>query len=165
LLGLPAFTSKVPHLPTLEAWKVVGGKLLWRPDGSLLWQWSRSTVELLLLLLLLLLLWLLLLELSLLVLWVIAPIMLLLRSRWGIHHEVLRRSTTRATTGRGSRHHPLPLLLIGLSNGLHQPFLINGCTCQFVIRQGGELSQALLQVDGKSFTVQVSLLLNRIDMI
>jgi hypothetical protein len=50
LLGLAAFCSKVAHLPSIEAWKVAGGKLLWRPGGSLLWQWSRSTVKLLLLL-------------------------------------------------------------------------------------------------------------------
>jgi hypothetical protein len=86
--------------------------------------------------LVLLLLQLLLLELSLLVLWAIAPILLLLRSaqltpRWGIHLAVLRTSTARTTTDRESRHHPLPLLLIGLSNGLHHPLLINGCTRQF----------------------------------
>jgi hypothetical protein len=127
----------MPHLPAVEAWEVVGGKLLWRPDGSLLWWWSMSMVELLLLLLLLQLL---LLELPLLELWAIAPILLLLRSaqltlRWGIHHVVLRRSTARTTTSRGSKHHPLPLplLLIGLSNGLHQPLLINGSTRQFIV--------------------------------
>jgi hypothetical protein len=101
--------SKVPHLPTVQEWEVAGGKLLWRPDGSLLRRWSRSIVELLLLLLLLwlllLLLWPLLLELPLLELWMIALILLLLRStqltpRWGIHHVVLKRSTARATTGR-----------------------------------------------------------------
>jgi hypothetical protein len=70
LLGLAAFMSKVPHLPAVEAWKVVGTKLLWWPDGSLLQRWSRSMVEQLLLLL----------ELSLLVLWAIAPILLLLWS-------------------------------------------------------------------------------------
>jgi hypothetical protein len=37
----------------------------------------------------------------------------------GIHHAVLWRSTARTTTGRGYRHHPLPLLLIGFSNDLH----------------------------------------------
>jgi hypothetical protein len=74
LLGLVAFSSKVAHLPTVEAWKVVGWELLWRPGGSLLWQWGRSTVELLLLLLL----WLLLLKLPRFELWVIAPILLLL---------------------------------------------------------------------------------------
>jgi hypothetical protein len=58
----------VAHLPTVEAWKVVGGKLLWRPDGSLLWQWSSGTVELLLLLL----------ELLRLELWAITLILLLL---------------------------------------------------------------------------------------
>jgi hypothetical protein len=34
---LAAFSSKVAHLPAVEAWEVAGGKLLWRPDGSLLW--------------------------------------------------------------------------------------------------------------------------------
>jgi hypothetical protein len=55
LLGKAAFSSEVAHLSTVEAWKVAGGKLLWWPDGSLLRQWSRGTVELLLLLQLLLL--------------------------------------------------------------------------------------------------------------
>jgi hypothetical protein len=59
LLGQTAFSSKVVHFPTIEAWKVAGGKLLLWPDGSLLRWWSRGTVELLWLLL-----WLLLLELS-----------------------------------------------------------------------------------------------------
>jgi hypothetical protein len=36
LLRQAAFSSKVAHLPIVEAWKVVGGKLLWWPDGSLL---------------------------------------------------------------------------------------------------------------------------------
>jgi hypothetical protein len=63
--------------------------MLWQPDGSLLQQWSRSTVELLLLLLRSLLL-----ELPRLELWAIAPILLLswftqLTPRWGIHHVVL----------------------------------------------------------------------------
>jgi hypothetical protein len=85
--------------------------------------------------LLLMLLWL---ELSLLVLRAIAPILLLLRSvqltpRWAMHHVVLRRSTTRTTTDRGSRHHPLPLLLLSLSNGLHRPLLINGSTRQVIV--------------------------------
>jgi hypothetical protein len=56
--------------PAIEAWKVVGGKLLWWPNGSLLWRWCRGMVELLLRLLLLELPWLL--------LWVIDPILLLL---------------------------------------------------------------------------------------
>jgi hypothetical protein len=51
-----AFSSEVTHLTTVEAWKVVGRKLLWWPDGRLLWWWGRGTVELLLLLWLLLLL-------------------------------------------------------------------------------------------------------------
>jgi hypothetical protein len=41
----------VAHLPTVESWKVAGGKLLWWFDGSLLRQWSSGMVELLLLLL------------------------------------------------------------------------------------------------------------------
>jgi hypothetical protein len=55
LLSQVALSSKVAHLPTVEAWKVASGKLLWWPNGSLL-RWSRGTVELLLLLLLQLLL-------------------------------------------------------------------------------------------------------------
>jgi hypothetical protein len=50
---MAAFSSKVAHLPIVEAWEVAGEKLLWWPDGSLLWWWSRCTIELLLLLLLL----------------------------------------------------------------------------------------------------------------
>jgi hypothetical protein len=56
-------------------------------------------------------------------------------------------------------HHPLRILLIGLSNGLHRPLLINGYTHQFVVWQAGELTQALLQVDGKPFMVRVGFLL------
>jgi hypothetical protein len=120
--------SKVPHLLAVEAWKVASGRLMWWPDGSLLCWWTRSMVELLLLRL----------ELSLLVPWVIAPILLLLRlvqltPRWGIHYVILRRSTARTTTTSGPRHHPLTFLLIGLSNCLHQPLLINGCTHQLVV--------------------------------
>jgi hypothetical protein len=37
LLGKAAFPSEVTHLPIVEAWKVASGKLLWWPDGSLLW--------------------------------------------------------------------------------------------------------------------------------
>jgi hypothetical protein len=74
LLGQMAFSS---NLPTVEAWKVAGGKLLWWPDGSLLRWWGRSMVKLLLLVLLLRLL---LLKLPRLELWAIAPILLLLWS-------------------------------------------------------------------------------------
>jgi hypothetical protein len=128
---LVAFSSKVAHLPAVEAWKVAGGKLLLRPDDSLLWWWSRSTVELLLL-------WLLLLELPRLELWMTAPIPLLLWStqltpRWGIHHAVLERSTARATTASGSRHHLFSLLLINLSLGLHHSILTNGRTRQLIV--------------------------------
>jgi hypothetical protein len=134
LLGLAAFSSKVAHLTTVEAWKVAGGELLWRPGGILLWRWSRSTVELLLLLL-----WLLLLKLPQLELWVIAPILLLLWStqltpRWGIHHVVLGSGTARTTTASKSRHHHFPLLLVNLGNGLHHSLLINGHTCQLIVR-------------------------------
>jgi hypothetical protein len=92
LLRQAALSSNVARLPTVEAWKVAGGKLLWWPEGSLLRWWGRGTVELLLLLLLLL--WLLLLKLSRLELWAMAPILLLLLStrltpRFGIHHVVL----------------------------------------------------------------------------
>jgi hypothetical protein len=73
LLGLAAFTSKVAHFSAVEAWNIADGKLLWWPDGILLWR-CRRPVELLLLLL---------------VLQAVAPILLLLRSaqltpRWGI---------------------------------------------------------------------------------
>jgi hypothetical protein len=92
-------------------------------------------------LVLLLLLWL---ELSLLILRAIAPILLLLRSvqltpRWGIHHAVLEKRTTRTTTASGCRHHPLPLLLIFLSNDLHQHLLVDGCTHQLIVRHAREL--------------------------
>jgi hypothetical protein len=154
LLRQAAFSSKVVHLPAVEAWKVTGGKLLWWPDGSLLRRWSRGMVELLLLLVLRLLL----LELSRLELWVMAPILLMLWStqlapRWGIHHVVLWRGTARTTATSGSRHHPLPLFLIGLSNSLHHPLLVDGCTCQLIIRQAREMYQALLQMDGEPCTV------------
>jgi hypothetical protein len=111
----------------------------------------------------LLLLRLLLLELPRLELWAMAPILLLLLSmpltpRWGVHHEVLWRGTARTTAANGSRQHPLPLFLIGLSNGLHHPLLVDGCTCQLIVRQAREMYQALLQMDGEPYTVQVGLL-------
>jgi hypothetical protein len=167
LLGQAAFSSKVAHLLTVEAWKVAGGKLLWWHDGSLLRQWSRGMIELLLLLLLLCLL---LLELPQLELWAIAPILPLLWStqltpRWGIHHAVLWRSTARSTAASGSRHHPLPLFLIGLSNSHHHPFLVDGCTRQLIVRQAGEMYQALLQMDGEPCTVHVGLLFIRVNVI
>jgi hypothetical protein len=128
LLGQAAFPSEVAHLPIVEVWKVASGKLLWWPDYSLL-RWSgRGMVEVLLRLLLLL-------ELSQLKLWAMAPVLLPLWStqltpRWGIHHTVLRRSTARTTTACRSMHQLLPLFLIGLSNDLHHPLLVNGRTCQ-----------------------------------
>jgi hypothetical protein len=78
--------------------------------------------------------------------------------RWGIHHAVLGRSTARTTTVNGSRHHRLPPFLIGLCNGLHHPFLVDGCTCQLIVRQTREMYQALLQMDGEPRTVQVCLI-------
>jgi hypothetical protein len=166
LLGHEALAGKVPHLFVVVGRKATGGILLWWPDCRLLRQWSRSKVKLLLLLLL----WLLLLKLSLLVLWVIDPILLLLWSaqlspRWGIYHAVLGRCTARTTTDRGSRHHSLPLLPISLSNGLHQPLLVNGCTSQFVVRQAGEPTHALLPVDCQPFMVQVFFLVICINII
>jgi hypothetical protein len=74
LLRQAALSSKMAHLPAVEAWEVAGGELLWWPDGSLMWRWSRGMIELLLLLLL----WLLPLELSRMELWAMAPILLLL---------------------------------------------------------------------------------------
>jgi hypothetical protein len=85
--------------------------------------------------------------------------------RWGIHHAVLGRSTTRTTIANGSRHHPLPLFLIGLSNGLHHPLLVDGCTCQLIVRQAREMYQMLLQMDGEPYMVQVALLFIRVDMV
>jgi hypothetical protein len=131
---LAAFSSKVAHLPIVVAWKVASRKLLWQPDGSLLWWWSRGMVELLVLLQL----WLLLLELLWLELWMIALILLLFwptqqTLRWGVYHAVLGRSTARASTARGPRHHPLSLFLIGLSNDLHYSFLVDGCTRQLIV--------------------------------
>jgi hypothetical protein len=88
-----------------------------------------------------------------------------LAPRWGIHHAVLQRSTARTITASGSRHYLLSLFLIGLSNGLPHSLLINSCSCQFIVRQTGQLYQALLQVDGESCTVQVGVLLIRIDVV
>jgi hypothetical protein len=148
LFGLAAFTSKVSHLPIVEAWEVASGKLLWRPDRILLWRWSRSTVELLLLLLPLLLL-----ELPLLELQVIALILLLLRSeqlthRWDIHHAVLERSTARTTTGDDpgiivfiffSSASPtafisLSWLMAALANSLYDRLVnIPRCSCKLMV--------------------------------
>jgi hypothetical protein len=142
LLGQVALSSEVAYLPAVEAWKVTGRNLLWWPNGSLLQRWSRGTVELLLLQRLVL-------ELSCLELLAMAPILLLLWSmqltpRWAIHHAVLWRSTTRTIAASGSRHQPFPLFLIGLSNGLHHPLLVDGCTRQLIVQEVGEMYQALL---------------------
>jgi hypothetical protein len=153
----------VVHFPTVEAWKVAGGKLLWWPDGILLRWWSRGTIELLLLRLLLM-------ELPHGELWATAPILLLLwltqlTPRWGIHHTVLGRSTTRTTTASRSEHHPLPLFLIGLGNSLHHSLLVDGCTCQLIVRQAREMHWVLLQMDGEPYTVQVGLLFIRVNVV
>jgi hypothetical protein len=98
------------------------------------------------------------------------PILLLMWStqltpKWGIHHAVLWRGTVRTTAASGSRHHPLPLFLIGLSNDLHHPVLVDGCTCQLVVQQAREMYQVLLQMDGEPCTVQVGLLFIRVDVV
>jgi hypothetical protein len=160
LLRQAAFSSKVAQLTIVEAWNVAGGKLLWWPDGSLLRCWSRGMVEPLLLLL----------ELSQLELWAMGLILLLLwptqlTPRWGIHHEVLWRSTARTTAASGSSHHPFPLFLIGLSIDLHHPLLVDGCTCQLIVRQVKEMYQALLQMDGEPRMVQVGLLFFRVNVV
>jgi hypothetical protein len=165
MLWLAAFSSKVAHLPTVVAWKVASRKLLWWPDGGLLQRQSRSTVELLLLLLLRLLL-----ELPRFQMWAIALILLLLWSvqlnpKWGIHHVVLGRSTARSTTASRYRHHLFPLLLINLSHDLHHSLLIDGCTRQLIVQQASKLYQALLQVVGQSCTIQIGLLLVRVDVV
>jgi hypothetical protein len=85
--------------------------------------------------------------------------------RWGIHHAVLWRSTARTATASGSRHHSLPLFLISLSNGLHHPLLVDGFTCQLIVRQVGEMYQVLLQMDGEPYTIQVGLLFIRVDVV
>jgi hypothetical protein len=119
-------------------------------------------------LLLMLLPRLLLLELPRLELWAMGPIRLLLwltqlTPRWDIHHAILWRSTARTNSASGFRHHPL--FLIGLSNGLHCPLLVNGCTCQLVVRQTREVHKTLLQMDGDLCTVQVGLLFIRVNVV
>jgi hypothetical protein len=80
-------------------------------------------------------------------------------SRWGIHHALLGRSTTGTTTASGSRHHLLSLFLIGLDNDLQYSLMVNSSTRQFIVGEVGRKTQMFLQVDGKSFTVEVSFLL------
>jgi hypothetical protein len=131
--------------------------------GSLPWWWVRSMVDLLLLLLSLL-------ESPSLELWVIAPILRLLwlmqlTLMWGIHHAVLGRSTARTTTASRSMHHLLSLFLIGLSNSLHHPLLVDGCTCQLIVRQAREMHQALLQLDGEPCIIHVGLLFICVDVV
>jgi hypothetical protein len=62
-------------------------------------------------------------------------------------------------------HDPLPLILLGLSNGLHCPLLIDGSICQVIVRQVGGLNQAILKFDGQPYTVEVGFLLIRINMV
>jgi hypothetical protein len=84
---------------------------------------------------------------------------------WGIHHTILWSNTARTPTASRSRHHPLPLFLINLSNGLHHPLLVNGCTCQLVVWQAREMHQALLQMDSEPYMEQVGLLFIRVDVV
>jgi hypothetical protein len=56
------------------------------------------------------------------------------------------------------------LFLIDYSNGLHHPLMVDGCTCQLVVRQAKEMHQALLQMDGEPCTVKVGLLFIRVDV-
>jgi hypothetical protein len=56
-------------------------------------------------------------------------------------------------------HDPLPLLLLSLSNGLYCHLLVYGGTRYVVVGQVGALDQAVLQLDGKPFAVEVSFLL------
>jgi hypothetical protein len=154
------------YLSAVDAWKAAVGSLLRWSDCNLLWRWGKSTVQLLVLLLLRLLL----LKLPRLELCVIAQVLLLLwlvqlTPRWGIHHAVLGRSTARTIIASGSGHHLLSLFIISLSNALHQPFLINGGTRQFIVGEVGRKTQAFLQVDGKPFMIEASFLLIRVDVV
>jgi hypothetical protein len=131
LLGLAAFSHKLAHLFTAKAWKVTGGELLWWPNGSLLWQWSRGTVELLLLQL-----WLL--ELPWLELWAIAPIMLLLWSTQltpgGVYTMWYLRGAPLELSLPADPGIILFLFFSLASLGHHHPLLVDGCTCQLVVR-------------------------------
>jgi hypothetical protein len=127
----------------MMARKTGGCDLLWWPCCYLLHLWGRHKVVLLLLMLRLELLLLGLAQLTL---------------EWGIHHTILWRNTARPIPTRGSMRHPLPLFLVGLNNGLHHPLLVDGCTCQLIVRQARELYQAFLQMDGEPCTVHVGLL-------
>jgi hypothetical protein len=116
-----------------------------------------------------LLLRLLLLELPLLELWAIAPILLLLWStqvtpRWGIHHGYLEGPPLELSL-LANLGIILPLFSISLSKGLNHPLLVNGCTRQLIVRQAGEPYQALLQMDGEPYTVQVGLLSICVDVL
>jgi hypothetical protein len=134
----------------MMAQKTGGCDLLWWPRCYLLQPWGKHTFVLLLLLLQL--------ELLLLGLAQLTP-------EWGIHHTIHWRNTTRPIPARGFRHHSLPPFLISLSNVLHHPLLVDGCTSQLVVRQARELHQALLQMDGESYTVQVGLLFIHVDVV
>jgi hypothetical protein len=73
--------------------------------------------------------------------------------------------TARTTAASRSRHHPFPLFLIDLNNGLHHPLLVDGCTCQLIVRQAREMYHVLLHMDGEPCTVQVGLLFIRVDVV
>jgi hypothetical protein len=88
-----------------------------------------------------------------------------LTPRQGIHHAILGRSTARTTTASGSRHHLFPFLLVNLDNVLHHFLLINGRTCQLIVRQTSKLYQVLLQVDDESDMVHVGLFLIHVDVV
>jgi hypothetical protein len=109
------------------------------------------------------------LKLPLLVLWAIAPILLLRLAQlyfgWGIHHVVLGRSTPRPTTSKGSSHDPFPLLLFGLNYGLHCPPLVCGGTREVIAGQVAGLDQMILQLDGKPITEEDGFLLIHVDVV
>jgi hypothetical protein len=84
---------------------------------------------------------------------------------WGIHHAILGRSTARPTTSRGSRHDPLPFLLLGLSTCLHCPLLVYGGARQVIVRHVGGLDQTVLQLDGKPLAEEVGFLLINVDTV
>jgi hypothetical protein len=43
--------------------------------------------------------------------------------------------------------------------------LVDGCTCQLIVRQAREMHQALLQMDGEPYMVQVGLLFILVDVV
>jgi hypothetical protein len=69
------------------------------------------------------------------------------------------------TTARGSRHHPLPLLLLSLNNGFHRPLLINGSTHQVIVGYIGVLHQLVLKLDDQPCMVEVDFLLIHVNVV